>query len=75
VIAVPFATWLWLRNNKFEEVRMTQPICDDQDPEARAGELLPDPWDDGDTVDLRAHVTGGDDDGGLDSGAVPGQPA
>ena len=42
---------------------MTQPICDDDNPEAQAGDPVPDPWDE--------EV----DDGELDPGAVPGQPA
>lgn len=49
---------------------MTQPLCEDTDPERCAGEPVDDPW--GDTVDLSEYVVGGDTDGKLDSGSVPG---
>lgn len=39
--------------------------CDD-DPEAMAGAPVPDPWDE-------LNLDGGDDDGNLDPGSVPGQ--
>lgn len=47
---------------------MTQPSCVGLTPEDHAGDPEPDPWTD-------EQLSGGDDDGELDSGTEPGVPA